>query len=367
MHFSKILLYLTLISLALNAYHVERAFDESSQRATLRESKPRRAIAPAIAAVRPSSQEQQHYDANATRWARDAVREVLVRRRYAAQARRIRQNSPGVAFWRKDFIEQVHYGTDEPARNALKLLRQQEAAELSLMFPTRLDAEVAARLPHLFRQFGDIEIRKITAVGAILRDYEAISVAYEGLRLEHDARTMLRAEMEEELKEVLGERDYFEYRLRNSQLAGKLRTDLFFFEPSEEEFRALFSIHESSTGSAPRQVSVLSALGSKRFQEYCTATQPDNYSLNHFLKGSGLSLSVGPQIGMIRANSIRAAEQIFSNNEISLEERNRQLVVLRSDTERKLGLVLGKEIADKYLQSPGRWVSAIKPIQQTRP
>lgn len=100
-------------------------------------------------------------------------------------------------------------------------------------------------------RFGLIKSESVRQLKMIEEDYSDVNTALIGemrlATLPEDRRLLgyVGQEKDRDLRSVLPENEYFEYQLRNSQPANRLRTQLEVFDPTEEEYRKLYALQQA--------------------------------------------------------------------------------------------------------------------------
>lgn len=202
--------------------------------------------------------------------------------------------------------------------------------------------------------------------------------------IDEEARTeiaALRRKMREDLAKILSPEQLEEYELRNSEIAQQMRWELGWFEPSENEFRAIHSAKqiqeeiasllrpEVETNETTReQVQALSKkreelnkaleelLGSERWKEYQLNEQWEYRSLFE----AGVPRSTVVQVSEMRGEIDQAVAALHQNKSLTVEQRNAALLELKAETQRTLEELLGPRRA-KHFSNSTYWLRNLVP------
>jgi hypothetical protein len=183
-------------------------------------------------------------------------------------------------------------------------------------------------------------------------------------------------EKRQALAGILTPQDLEEYDFRASPTARKLR-NLPGFNPSEEEFRAVFrlsSLFDSAV--APVSVTALDvaypstapeltarikqALGEERFAAYERATDPGYQQAYSILQRLTLPTDSANQVYQIQRDTQRLATEIQSNREQSLAQRAARLRELAEGVNRKLSPLLTPEGLESFKHGAGAWLRRLE-------
>jgi hypothetical protein len=188
-------------------------------------------------------------------------------------------------------------------------------------------------------------------------------------------------ELKEDLKNALPPDEYLEYQLHNSNTASYLRNNLEAFNPSEEEFGAIFkaqSAFDDQYGSqfsplSPEQqmarqahqadllASIESALGPDRFADYKIETDPNYMQTNNLVERLGLPSTATQQVTSVQADITKRADAIQKDSSLSADEKTSQLAALSDEANTKITAVLGDNGMTAYRQSNGWWMQRLSP------
>jgi len=173
-----------------------------------------------------------------------------------------------------------------------------------------------------------------------------------------------------ELAAVLTPEQMFEYELRSSDLAGNLKFQLGAFEPSEQEYRAIFAYKQSQDGASDMTSEARKeaervfeeTLGPERLKEY-HLLQDSSYQN---LAMGGVSKDAILKVVETKSQTEVAAAQIRQDKSLTTEQRTQTLQALRTSTEITLADLLGQRRARSYVNSSASWVRNIAPLDRPR-
>ncbi len=148
---------------------------------------------------------------------------------------------------------------------------------------------------------------------------------------------------------VLSPEELVEYRLRNSEYARTLRSELRYFNCTTQEFVMLLDAREVDGPMAfypdwkDRRgfEQVRKILGEDRAKEYEHATDRVYTSARSAVERAGLPVERAEQAWQIAENTRTAADAVAKNTSLSVDDRKRQLQTLRGQADSQLTELLG--------------------------
>jgi hypothetical protein len=176
------------------------------------------------------------------------------------------------------------------------------------------------------------------------------------------------------------------YKLRSSETARNLRDELRAFEPTEEEFKAIFRLREatgnprdgvsSASAGGPMTAELAKQMREKQLQAEAALTEALGADRSKEYKSlSGYEVRQLAEAGIPRESLLRlaemksTAEQAASNlrkdTTLSAEQRSAALQAIRTETEKELATLLGERRAKAYPNSGGYWIQNLSPTQPT--
>ena len=166
--------------------------------------------------------------------------------------------------------------------------------------------------------------------------------------------TELQASLDRELQSVLPPAEYEEYGLRTGNSAGILN-QLGSFDGTEAEFRAIALAKLTSTNDAP----VRELLGPEKFAAYQRAQDNDYLQTLRVTDRFELPEERARQIYQMQRDALAQAKQLRNDNSRTEEERRALLLVIKAETERSIGGVLGPTAYVVYRHHVGAWMQQI--------
>jgi hypothetical protein len=177
-------------------------------------------------------------------------------------------------------------------------------------------------------------------------------------------------EIQAELRNALTPAEWFEYQLRESLTATNLRSGFGDFQPTEEEFRALFRAQQAfdeefgpvgtavgATDYAERRQGGLKAvneqvrnsLGDARGQDYLFEREWASSTLRSIASQFDVSKERYRQVFDVKTAAQDAADRIRGAPALGTSERQARLDAIRAETEDAIGSVLGRDLLPGYI------------------
>jgi hypothetical protein len=225
-----------------------------------------------------------------------------------------------------------------------------------------------AELNTLEREFGSQLLKKMAQGASDAQDMAEIRQ----LRQDRDSRiaTMLTPDQK------------MEYDLRKSPTAANMRLQMDGLDPSEDEFRDIFSAQKAfddeygvvpgaSISPADAEIrqfaeeemnnQIRTSLGDDRYQDYLRQTDYDYKSIHKITQRQGLGENISAQVYQMKGGAEELAREIRMNTGLSIEERQMQLGQIRNETSRSIqSLIGGQGAAALQGQAGGRnWLNNI--------
>ena len=239
--------------------------------------------------------------------------------------------------------------------------------------------ETKAELNNLEQEFGSELLRKMAQGASDAQDMAEIR--------------QLRQDRDQSIATILTPEQKMEYDLRKSPTAANMRLQMDGFDPSESEFRDIFSARKAfddEYGTVPgstisqadaevRQFAeremneqIRSSLGDDRYQDYMRQTDYDYKSIHKITERQGLGENISAQVYEMKGSAEELAREIRMNNGLSIEERQMQLGQIQNATARGIESMLGGQGASSLQnQSGGRnWfnnLGRVNPLPIVKP
>ena len=194
----------------------------------------------------------------------------------------------------------------------------------------------------------------------------------------NDPEAMINAqrEMEDAIRAVLTPEEFLDYQLRFSMTANMLRQQITGFEPSEEEFLAMFKLREEfdreyspmmladateAEQAEHRQAQdqlkeqIRTALGDERYADYERAQDYQYQQLHRIVQRAGLTTATANEVHDMRKIAENQANQVRVQQDLTPEQRNAALRAIRQETERTIQQTLGNDAWDQYNRPNNTW------------
>lgn len=236
------------------------------------------------------------------------------------------------------------------------------------------------------RQFGYLPEKKIEPFQDLIADYtdlrNRVHAEAKGTLLADDLARLeiIDHEQRADLASLLTTEELENYDLRNNPRAHQLRYQLNAFEPSEEEFRAIYKIWSdldakfpgALTGRlAPEQAAEFQAaqkviaqqiqatLTPDRAAVYNQATNPIYQQISQLLTRLELPSSLGPKVMSLQQEFVTRSNSIQQDNNLTMAERNEKITALITEAKTTLTTTLGSRGYEAYRQGSGYWLNAL--------
>lgn len=317
------------------------------------------------------------------------VRAIVSGAVYEEYEARFRELSPSIAnrpFWTSPSV--TSQMVNDPATRAARrdLSREYSAKLKELLGDAPRSPEVSASYR---RSYGDIPFEKIEALQQINADYsdlaQQIRSEAQGMTLREDREKLayLEAEKRKDLERMLTPEELESYLLRTSSTASSLRSRLSAFEPSEQEFRALYKLQEQydeqfgQYGMAPRNTPEYAQartaadrkliedgkalLGTERGAEFERAMDNTYSQVARVVQRLNLPKESAVAVWELQKETQQRTADLRNNRALTTEQRQAQLVALSQEANAKVSAALGERGAGVYREMGGFWLNNIAP------
>ena len=200
-----------------------------------------------------------------------------------------------------------------------------------------------------------------------------------------------RKKLEEEklagLVQFLTPEELREYKLRNSQTAQQISSDLHGVDLTRGQYEALFDIRSKygdsiynygDAGNDPdtikqieqnkkdMQAEIAAALGPDKFAELDRAQDYQYQQLASLARHNDLPAETAPKIYDFKQAAEKTAEALKASPDLSPEERQAALAQIRTETEASVKAALGDKLFKRYLSNGGWWLNNLAPSTSQR-
>ena len=302
--------------------------------------------------------------------------------RFAARRKELIAAQSVTPFWKN----QNSSSYDPKVTAALRALsREQSDLVKQLLGP---DASPANDLMHaaMAGRFGNLPPEKIDQLQSILSDYGEMRMQIystaNGVMLPEDRAklALLDKEQHVDFAALLTPQELEEYNLRNSSTASQLRSQLALFNPTEDEFRAIFKIQQAlddQFGStmtmtmeqrrqymeAQKQIlpQFQAVLAPDRFAAFQQAVDPAYQQINRLVARLELPPETSTQVVTLQKDIMQRATAAQTMRDATPDQRAAQLVVLNQEATAKLTQTLGARGFEAYKANGGYWLQMLQP------
>lgn len=202
---------------------------------------------------------------------------------------------------------------------------------------------------------------------------------------QQDLRKIEKAQRDEMAK-LLSPEELFEWQLRNSSVAQNMKyNELEGFEPTEEEFRAVFkaklaqedalvsneSGEDAPNRDAARKVqketeeSLKAAMGEERYKEYELNQKWDYKELARIADRQNLPKDAAKKVYEMKADVEKAARQVNADKTLTSEQRREKLLAIKQATEQEVVGTMGDR-GYKAWKRNAWWLRNLVPPEPTK-
>lgn len=296
--------------------------------------------------------------------------------RFAARRKALAAKSGPRPYWRSSSGGYPPFGPEDARLRTERRALDKEYAEA-------MEQLVGAYYPEYERarhqrDYGDLPSEKVRAIEAINRDYGElkgrIREAIKGVTFPEDRAQLeyLEKERRDDLARVLTPAELEAYNLRASETAGNLRNQLSLFDPSEEEYRAIFKVQQAFdqqsanaalTGDESRRLreaQIKAVLSPERFADYQVKTAGSYRQMRDLVASLKLPTEAIAQVIGVQHDITLRADNVRNDATLTSEQRNAQLAALSQEATTKLTSTLGQQ-GFEYYQYIGRdWLAGLR-------
>ncbi len=316
-----------------------------------------------------------------------AVVGALVHEQYAARRRQILGDQPPPPYWKTGSMASLY---SSPQMAALRqLAREEQEAMRQLLGPDSATSE----LNQLYRQrmFGDLAPDKADALQRILSDYGELRTqiyadAGNGramLPSDREKLALLDQEQRDDIAALLTPEELRQYDLRSSPTAQRLRNQLTYFNPTEQEFLTLYTLQSQfdqqynppggllgmmspdqmrQRQAAQQQLNdqIKAGLGDARYAEYQQATDPGFQTASRIASNLQLPAQSAVATWTLEQTTQQQAAAIRTDRNLGPDQRMAALAALSAQANQQLTQLLTQAGADQYRQTNGaNWLRSL--------
>jgi len=178
-----------------------------------------------------------------------------------------------------------------------------------------------------------------------------------------------RQNLERQIAELLGTEDAFEYQLRESRLADRIRGGLGDFDYSEQEFREIFAIRQENEGVEYSRFSsrteyrqqreqsearIRDYLGPTRYENFARSQDPAYRSLQSIGERYGNSTAEINEVYSVAQKAATQIDELRNRNTLNRQERQQRVNEIRSESYDEIERIAGKDTAESVSENSRR-------------
>jgi hypothetical protein len=275
------------------------------------------------------------------------------------------------------------------------LAREEQDTLKQLLGPDSATSE----LTRLYQQrmFGNLPPEKVDAAQRILQDYndlrnQVIGAAGSGMALlpwDREKLALLDKEQHDDLAAALTPDELRQYDLRSSPTAQRLRNQLSYFNPTEQEFLAIYDVqsqfdqaHNPMTAGFPTpdqlrqrqadqqqlQAQLKAALGDQRYQDYQQSTDNGFIAASRIASALQLPAQNAAATWTLQQSIQQQTGALRTNREMTGAQRLEAMQALAAQANEQLTTLLTQPGADAYKQTVGgSWLRTLELATSRRP
>jgi hypothetical protein len=275
-----------------------------------------------------------------------------------------------------------------PMAGKAMTLRQQIAREEKEQIDQVLGVDAGlsdyakARRP---RTYGDLPAAKISELDRISSDYgemiQSIRNNAQNMLLPEDREKIafLEKERRADITKVLTPDEMLEYDLRSSPTANTLRFQLAAFNPSEDEFRALFKLQSALDAQFPNpelltpeqrtqrqqaqekvKEQARDVLAPDRYTEFQQKTDQAYIQTNQLITRLQLPETKTAELVAVQKEIMKRAETLRADRLTPADQRGAQMGALGAEGAVRVSAVIGEANLPAYRQSAGNWLNQLR-------
>lgn len=323
-----------------------------------------------------------------------AAQSRLMEQYYARYAEIMGLNEPVPPFWSSQ-ASTTSLILGDPARRAaqLELSNEMTNAMKELVGADYLTASMPEELKASFaRQYGDLQVEKITQLSQIMQDFSqqqsevyGLSVGGYSVRLPEDNAKLAQIEKDRRaaIVSLLTPEELENYDLRSSNSASQLKSQLVAFEPSEDEYRTLFRLQQTFDDKYPNSLlmgsvsqdllrersqaqqklkeDMAAALPPDRAEAYRLSTENGATTVARIVNRLEMPLSTVAQVMAVQKEIQAQANALRTDRTLTPDVRNQALAALQQQANTQIANKIGANGLAAYKSAAGSWIQNLVP------
>ena len=323
-----------------------------------------------------------------------AVVAAMVHEQFAAKRRQILGDQQVPPYWKTGSTLSLY---TSPQMAALRqLARDEQDTMQQLLGPDSATAEMTRLYQQ--RMFGDLAPAKADTLQRILSDYgdlraQVYADAGNGavmLPSDREKLALLDKEQHDDIAAALTPDELRQYDLRSSPTAQRLRNQLAYFNPTQQEFDAIYDlqsqfdqrynpmtgggmlspdqVRQRQADQAQLQAQIQAALGDPRYVQYQQSTDPGFQAASRIVSSMQLPADNAAAAWTLQQNVQQQAKTLMSNRALPSGQRIEALAALDAQANQQLTTLLTQPGLDAYKQtSGGYWLRNLDQSAHFRP
>ena len=259
-----------------------------------------------------------------------------------------------------------------------QLTKEENRAIRDALGPDALrDENAVAVLRRQFPTFSETKIDAIQRLRESLNETAQEFLTTEGGEAPPELVTLMK-EHEVAIARLLTPQEREEYDLRASSTALTLRQRLTGFDPTEQEFRALFALQSNYAATNNRPAAAVdlwrptspvdnqlveemkSAIGEQRYADFLRSNDASYQQTARLMARLELPPDTADHVYAVQKEIQQRATTLEINRALTPSERNAQLSALAAEAQTKVISVLGPRGFEAYKQYGGSWLTSLQ-------
>lgn len=309
-----------------------------------------------------------------------AIVAAQISEQFTARRKALDPEADNRPFWKSQIPDpQVQAARRQLAREQQKALRDVLGDDAEPNDPLSL---VSQR-----RRLGEVPAEKLPELKQLLRDFDErrSDVVMAGTMLGSDREKLAALEKEQyaAISKLLTPAELEEYDLRASNTANSLRSQLAIFNPTEQEFRAIFKLQrpfdeqyqrvfdtpmtpeiarQRSEGQKQLQQDIKTLLGPERAQDYERSIDYNYQQASRLVARLELPPETTNQLYAVQKETQARQMEIYGDRTLPAQERTAKLTALHEEATAKVTPLLGGNRGlEAYKQYGGSWLQTLVP------
>lgn len=303
---------------------------------------------------------------------RKQVRIILaaqIHESFAARRKALEAGQANLPFWKSA-------QGDPKSRAALREIAREEQKAIKDLLGPDTESRTIASLRRQVPEFSGDKIEQLAAVTDSYNERRADFYATSSGMVPGDREKLaaLDRDMRAEIAALLTPAELEDYNLRTSSTANNMRYNLSAFDPSEQEFRAIFQLQSAfdeqyATNGAPLTIGaqarnaaqqklkddIAAALGPDRYAEYQRSSDYSYRQSVQLMSRLGLPADTANQLYSLRTDTQARATAIRQGGAAGDDVRS-QLAALTAEPQARVGVLLPPNAIEAYRQNGGQWL-----------